>query len=727
MRIFPRFVYKGKGDGVSDPSRFYRPPAITVFYPNYLSLNFAPFPGIDIQAEYWVPASNTLAGRFTIFNHSALTESFRLELAGILNPIGAGIGLSPDFINGRNILTGSLEGMTPVVLMSGAPLSSNSPFMALTQDVELFPGNYRHITWVAASLADTESSFLMAENILSRAWDAEISRLENLNCSQMLEIQTGNPHWDEVLSLSQKTAYGLIFRDEVNSSIPPFVLSRLPDQGFSLRGDGSDFPTAWNGPTAMDALYLSSLILPGGALYCQRVLESFLSAPQQDGFINWKALSTNNYQQILSQPLLATLALKIFYCTGNKEWLTSIYPILARFFFRWFSEEQDHDSDDFPEWDHPHQSGLSESPLYDLWHTNSQFVSIKSIESPALVSMLYRECDSLLKIGEICEINENTSDLNKKLESLALNIGACWNNGQNRFLYRDFANHSSTEGKKIGIFKKGKHKLDIRFSEPTRLVLQLSFSEQETRPLTITISGSNKKGNFTERIVFGDLIWAMNKATFTTRNDFLKIYQVVINGLSQEDQVVIDAIDYTQFDISLLLPLWSGAPLPDDSVSKLANAIKSKYLKPFGLPVTPVTAPYVPLYWNQLIGEGLIRRGHKNTAVRLMEHIMDGLSKNLQQQGALFERYHGNSAVPQGERFTLSSLAPLGLFLQTIGIMQLSPSEIVLDGYNPYPWPVTVRYRNLSLSIHAKDATITFPDGQVVNVSGKGPHKIYFE
>ena len=215
--------------------------------------------------------------------------------------------------------------------------------------------------------------------------------------------------------------------------------------------------------------------------------------------------------------------------------------------------------------------------------------------------------------------------------------------------------------------------------------------------------------------------------TYITRNDFQKLYKVIINGLNQEDKVNIHSIDYTEFDISLLLPLWSGMPLPGDAISKLNNAIKSKYLKPFGLPITPQTAPYVSLYWNNLIGEGLIENGNKSIAVRIMEHLMEALSKNLQQHGALFERFHGNSAVPQGERYTLNSLAPLGLFLKTIGIQHLSPREIILDGYNPYPWPVTIRYRNLSLSIHAKDATITFADGQVVIVSGKGPHKIYFD
>jgi hypothetical protein len=724
MRLFPRFVYKGKGDGMSDPNTFYRPPAITHFFPNYISLFLTPFPGIDVLAEYWVPSSNAITGRFTFTNHSVLTESFRFELAGILNPIGTGEGLSPSFFEGFNILKGSLEGITPVCIMSGTSNAVNSPFTTLCQDIELFPGNFRSITWAMGSLSDAESSFYLAKNLLERSWDAEISRIEILNTSQAIEITTGNPLWDEIFALSQRTAFGLIFQEEHNLSIPPFVLSRQPDQGFSLRGDGSDFPLSWNGPTALDAYILFSMILPGGEKYCQKILQAFLTAPHEDGFINWKALSTNQYQQVMCQPLLASLALKIFEFSNDLEWLTAIYPVLYRFFMRWFSEEFDHDSDGFPEWDHPNQSGLPESPLYDLWHTNSQYVSIKTIESPALATMLYQECASLLKISALCNTDESTAPLNEKQALLAQNILACWDAKNKRFQYRDYLNHTSLPGDKLGAFQNGKHKLDRDFHSPIRLVLNLALNNQDTRPLTISISGKNKKGNFTERISFRDLTWGLNQGTYTTKNDFLKIYTITIGGLGAEDKICFNIIDYTTFDISLLLPLWSELPLPKEILSKLKTAVKSKYLKSYGLPVCASSAPNISLYWNILIGEGLLNRGYIDLAVTLVTSIMSALSNNIEQYGAFFEKYHCESATPQGDRYTLSSLAPLGLFLKTLGIQRLTSQEVVLSGFNPYPWPVTIKYRNLNMTIHAKDATITFPNGQVANITGKGIHKI---
>ncbi|NJN80471.1 MAG: hypothetical protein HC797_08355, partial [Anaerolineales bacterium] len=41
---------------------------------------------------------------------------------------------------------------------------------------------------------------------------------------------------------------------------PSFVQSRHTDQGFSHKGDGTDYPPAWNGQFALDAYYFSSIL-----------------------------------------------------------------------------------------------------------------------------------------------------------------------------------------------------------------------------------------------------------------------------------------------------------------------------------------------------------------------------------------------------------------------------------------------------------------------------------
>ena len=724
MRLFPRFVYKGKGDGISDPSRFYRTPSINKFFSNYLSLNFTPFPGIEVQAEYWVPASNTIAGRFIFNNHSGATDSFRFELAGILNPLGSGQGLSAEFNNGVNILKGSFEGLAPVCLMSSSPEASNSPFATLSQEIELSPGDFREINWAMASLSDQESSFLLARNILEKPWDAEISRIEILNASQNVEIFTGDALWDEIFAISQQAAHELIFVEESNQSIPPFVLTRLPDQGFSFRGDGSDYPTAWNGPTALDAYHLFSILLPGGKDICEKILMGFLANQADDGFINWKAFATDPHQKILCQPLLSSLAMKIHHYKQDSTWLGQIFPALLKFFNRWLAPDSDHDGDGFPEWDHPHQTGLGDSPVYDLWHANSQFVSIQNLETPSMVSMLYHECKCLLAFCEITGHKDEIQYLTGKLNQLQEFIESCWNNEKSRYVYRDYRNHLSTPGIIVGEYKNGKHVLNIDLTSPSRLVLQILSKNQDTRSLTISISGRDRKNNFTEKITIKDLTHSVDKSVYTTRHDFIKIYQVHVSGLSKEEFVSINTIDYTQSDISLYLPLWSEVPLPEETASRLFTSLESDYFKLFGIPVSPDSAPYVPLYWVNLIGEGLLLNDNKLLAVRLMTRIMNGLSQNLQKYGALFEKFHAETGIPLGDKYRLSSLVPIGLFLKTLGVEKISPTSVSLNGINPYPWPVTVKFRSLILTMHQSDSTITFPNGQVVTVSGTGPHLI---
>jgi hypothetical protein len=724
MRLFPRFIYNGKGDGVSDPSGFYRPPAVNKFFPNYLSLIFTPFPGVEVKAEYWVPASNTIAGRFIFNNHNSLTESFRFELAGILNPMGSGEGLSSEFYNGVNILKGALDDLFPVCLMSSSPEASNSPFATLSHEIELLPGNFRMINWAMASLNNQEASFLLAQNILDKPWDAEISRIEILNASQTVEISTGDAIWDEVFALSQQAAHELVFYEANNQGIPPFVLSRLPDQGFSLRGDGSDYPTAWNGPTALDAYQLFSILLPGGIEICEKILMTFLACQAEDGFINWKSCSTDPHQKILCQPLLAVLALKIHQYKEDKIWLGKIFPALYKFFNSWFSHELDRDGDGFPEWAHPHQTGLGESPLYDLWQSNSQFVSVQSLETPSLVSMLYHECSSLIVICKLTGQNKELQWLNKKLDQLRSLLEGTWNEKNGRYQYRDYSNHLSNPAKDLGQFNNGKHVLNQSFNFPSRLVLHIGSNNQDTRPLSISISGRDRKNNFTEKITLKDLTHALEKSVYTTRHDFQKIYQIQVTGLSKEDFVSVKTINYTQSDISLYLPLWSEIPLSKKVLKKVISTLVSDYFKPNGLPASPGLAPYVPLYWVNLVGEGLLNHGQTAPAVQLISNMMNGMSHNLLKYGALYEKFHAETGSPMGEKYRLSALAPIGLFLKSLGIDKLTSTSISLKGANPYPWPVTIKYRNLSMTMHQSDTTITFPNGQVINVSGPGPHMI---
>ena len=69
----------------------------------------------------------------------------------------------------------------------------------------------------------------------------------------------------------------------------------------------------------------------------------------------------------------------------------------------------------------------------------------------------------------------------------------------------------------------------------------------------------------------------------------------------------------------------------------------------------------------------------------------------------------------------------MSLFLKTLGVHIVSPTKIQLEGSNPFPWPVTVRYRGCSV-IREKDKTkIIFPGGQSAIVKSPDKREITLE
>ncbi len=65
----------------------------------------------------------------------------------------------------------------------------------------------------------------------------------------------------------------------------------------------------------------------------------------------------------------------------------------------------------------------------------------------------------------------------------------------------------------------------------------------------------------------------------------------------------------------------------------------------------------------------------------------------------------------------LAGLAPVGLFLKVLGVELMAGGRVRLEGKNPFPWPVTVRYRGLTVRREADETQVTFPDGKTVTVN----------
>ncbi|MDI6768576.1 MAG: hypothetical protein QMD04_02745 [Anaerolineales bacterium] len=724
MRIFPRFTANGKT--VTAPASFAAPPRLRRFHPNFLALSFSPFVGAEVMVEYWIPSSQTIAGRLTFINHANQAAELGLELCALLVPL-EGQSLAQVQIQSVNVLAGHTSDLAPVIFMTGGARHGPGPYPSLTLDLHLEAGVSRQLTWAQAALDDPQASFELARRTAARIWDGERARVELVNAAQTVEVRTGDPDWDAAFALSQKTAFNLFFPGNENLPNPSFVLARQPDHGYSRRADGSDYSHLWSGQSPLEAYYLASL-LPGSPDLAGGLLRNFLFTQDKDGFIDCRPGLGGQRGCWLSPPLLASLAWRVYQATENEAFLADVFPHLLAFFQAWFAPAHDRDRDGFPEWDHPLQTGFEDNPAYAAWHDWAQGVDIATLESPALAASLYAECRSLIQMAEKLGRAEDLERLRFRAEALRIKTEECWSAAAGLYHYRDRDTHLSLVGETLAQ-QHGSGRIQPKhlFSAPVRLLMRVRTSDKAFRRLAVTIQGQTSQGERAERLEGQDIQWNLENTTLTSREVYSRLDGIEITGLKSRDRVTIATVDHTREDQTLFLPLWAGIPEGQRAWELINRGLldPDRFYRPFGLsacasvPCPPAEAVClsVQMPWQQLIGEGLLAYGHPSLAAQLIARLMNAIILNLKQQRAFYSAYHAETGAGIGERNALAGLAPLGLFLQTLGVQFLPGSRVRLSGKNPFPWPVTVKYRGLSVTRHSDQSEVTFPDGRSVALS----------
>jgi hypothetical protein len=732
MRLFPRFTLGGQT--VSDPAAFPLPPCLRRFFPNFLSLDFSPLPNIGVMAEYWAPDSHTVAGRFTVTNHSGKPAKFLLELCGQLLPLdGQSLGLLSK--QTANILAGRSADLAPVIFLTGGPQPGPGPYPSLILDLALAAGDTRTLTWAQAALATPDESLELARRTAARPWEAERAKIEMINAAQTIEIQTGAPDWDSAFALSQKTAFGLFFGPSRHLPNPSFVLTRQPDQGYSPRGDGSDYPHLWSGQPALEACTLAS-VLPGAPELAAGLVRNFLAARSGDGTVDWKPGLAGQRGRWLATPLLASLAWQTFQQTRDLDFLREVQHGLEAFTRCWFDRSRDRDGDGFPEWDHPLQTNLEDNPAFTVWQAGGQGADISTAESPALAALLCRETQAHAHIAGALNQPKKREKWETETERLRLLAEECWDAEAVLYHLRDRDTHRSPAGKSLGTrFGAGTLALGQSFRQPVRLLVRLELKGETTHRPEISLRGQNGEASQTERLKRMDFQWGAGLAVATTRMVYTSVAEIEVSGLEKRDRVSVSVMDFSTEDVTLFLPLCAGIPNSRRALNMVNRTLLApgRFGGPFGVPLCPTSpnsepAPVcqaVHLPWNALIGEGLLGYGLQAEAAHLTARLMAAVIQNLKEQHAFARAYNAESGAGIGERNSVQGLAPLGLFLRTLGVRIESPrgspgsgtgQQVVLSGKNPFPWPVTVKYRGLTITRHADQTVVVFPDGRTVRL-----------
>lgn len=730
MRIFFRF---GEGDEIiSDPVVFGGKATIKRFYPNYILMNFSPLEDIEVTAEMWVPQCQVIAGRMHIINNRQIASDFIFQLVALLNPASGGETIVPEKQEGANTLQGKTGGLSPVVFMTGGPEGHASPYPSLEHRYELLPGHSRRLTWVHAALSDVEESFELARSTAASNWDAEVGRIEMRNSSR-LEIITGDPDWDAAFAMGQKAALNLIHSHSDTLPHASFVETRQPDQGHSPQGDGSDYNHLWNGQSALDAWYICNLLLPSETDIAKGLLLNFLSTQEEGGRIDWKPGLAGQRARMLSTPILASLAWRIYQHSEDREFLDNVFSPILDFIHAWFSKEQDRDRDGIPEWDNPVHTGFEENPAFASWHVWAQGADITLYESPALCAFLYRESKILTQIAELLGRNQATLALDAIIGNLLSAVEKSWDDRAATYRYWDYETHASQRGELLGKRKgSGEIYLDLVFDLPSRIRIRLDTGEDTTINARVFIHGATASGKRrVERIGRRRIQWYLGLGSATVKRLYSELESVQVEGIPPDGKVSVHLVDHYSRDQTLLLPLWARMPereIADKLIQR--NIVNPKrYWRTYGISAVPKStkskeAPIIGAVWNPwnaLIAEGMLAYGSRNEAVDLVIKIMNGIIQVLQTEGAFRKHVHADSGEGLGESNALAGLPPLGLFMDTLGVRIISPWRVALEGSNPFPWPVTIKFKGLKIERSQDETTITFPDGESIVVDDPSP------
>lgn len=720
MRIFPRF--HEKDDAISDPNQFFQPPVVRICLPNFIQLIGSPFEGIKVVMEYWTPLSQAICGKVKIQNQSDRDRHIRVDWIGQLTPT-EGQRLSPSEIQGVSVLSGQTADLTPLIFLTNGPKFGSGSYPCLALSFDFSPGDERNFHWAQAALQSKEASFAMARSLVTSRWEAEKARIEMQNASQ-IEIYTGDPDWDACFMLAQKVAQGLFISANKNLGYASIVHSRYSDQGFSMRGDGTDYNHLWSGQSILDVYVLSRMLSPVVPEMIQGLIQNFLDTQTENGFIDMKPGLAGQRSKLLATPILSTMVLQLDEILENAEFLENSYPKLLAFLDHWFSPINDRDQDGLPEWSNPAQYGYEDHVIYSPWNNWSQGVNITTTESPALCAFLYQECLSLIKIAEKIGKVDRITDLKELSARLSAAVEAAWDEDLQCYLDwdRDSHHHPSEEllAQTTGA---GLILLQRSFTHPVRLLFHIHPGRSTRSNPTIFIHGTSPTGRPRVEPISADKFRSSpERISFTTESVYTSLEQIEIRDLNPEDHVAIYQIGLRHREVSLFTPLWAKIPGPERATELIEHTLLDPELfwKPFSIPLC-LDAPADHeanscragnFFWNDIIGAGLLAYGYRDKAVDLVKRQMLAAIQSLRAEGCFRQYVDSITGIAWGEENALNGLAPLGLFLETLGVRFYSHHRLMVSGFNPFPWPITVKYRGTEVLCQQDETIVTFPNGQ---------------
>jgi hypothetical protein len=330
-------------------------------------------------------------------------------------------------------------------------------------------------------------------------------------------------------------------------------------------------------------------------------------------------------------------------------------------------------------------------------------------------------------------------EINSKSEKLLIAVDQAWDENLSGYHYWDRESHTSSEFVILEQFMgSGSIEMNNKFADPQRIVFRIKSAQEITRRTQLIIHGNNAVGNKRIEIIPPErLLWFAGWGTATSEHLYSSVESVEVKGLDSSDSVVITNAGLHFQDITTLLPIWAGMPSANRAKLLVEKTITNsmRFWEKYGLSGCPIDETgigaemcnFVYLPWCLMIGEGMLSYGFRDTAAELVTKIMNGINHALREDGCFKEYFNARSAEGYGDNDGLRGLAPLGLFLDTLGVQILSSEKIRLSGVNPFPWPVTVKFRGMTVLRGLEKTQVIFPDGQTLLIEEQEPCLVSLE
>jgi hypothetical protein len=719
--IAPSWLLEGRS--IFQAVAYAHPPILTGFAPGYLRAEAALTPSLDLLAEYLVFDSHSVGGRFTVTNKAANDLSLRLDLVGFiaLNGRELKIVILPD--TNRDALAMKAGNLRPVTLLEGGRFDGESS-AKIGVNLSVPANGQVSVKWTSAARASSGDSMALAVKLLEQDFDALI--ITTLKSAAAIPvIQTGDDDTDAAIASSYQQLVQSFLKPTSYLPFSSFVATRQP-------GRGADTSRSWIGQNPTDA-YLTALgVAAVDPALAQGIVLNYLAIQKSDGWIDFQPGLGGQRQGVLCLPILARLAWGIFQYTEDDAFLAETYPKLVKFFERWLQSDLDVDGDSVPEWQSEAQTGYPYMPTFAAGRSWGQGADIRLVEAPDLLAYLLSEAVSLREIAYYLHYDAGEAAFAKHIDRLNTALETLWQ--KDRYVYRDRDTHLTTSAESI--LKDGRggeeHFVALLLAKPSRLIVHVIGGWEHVPQLTLKITGKDRNNQAVEEIASADkLMWSHGRGVYTTQSVFSAVDKIQAEHLVSVYRVEAATMDTSGVDMSTLLPLWSVG-IDHRRAQSLILLVMSDFLRPNGAtmlshrdlrfdPSNADGAGGVWLFWNTLIGEGLIELERFGEAADLLKNILKAQVKVLKAEKNFFQFYHTDEAKGLGERGHTAGIVPLHLLWRVLGVRIISPRKVWAGG--PFLWgkPIIIRQHGVEVRRAENGTVVRFPSGHIAELAADAP------